>query len=138
MSLLATTAKENPQINKQTKKHAKPILQKARLATCLQTCTSICNPPLAGKGPSAYETSTLLILEYFPIIQHIFIIWSPLPEKMGRVTVHNVRNLPSFVFQLFRFHREITIPCFLIEKQGIPIVMQKQEGGRGQRTDLSL
>lgn len=74
ISLVTTTAKENPRINKKLE-HAKLILLKARLVTCLQICASICNPPLAGKGPSTYKTSTLLILEYFPLLFNTYLLY---------------------------------------------------------------
>lgn len=107
ISLLATTAKENPQIHTHTNKpptqtHTQLISQKATQVTHLQTCASICNPPLVGKGLSTYQMSTLFILEYFPSLFNTYLLYGGHCQKMGRITVYNVRNLSIFAFQLYR------------------------------------
>lgn len=105
ISLLATAAKEKPQIHTH-KKNPTPNPHKSDF-TKRHTGYSFADLRLhlqstpSWKSPSTHEMSTLFILKYFPSLFSTYLLNGGHCQKMGRITVYNVRDLSIFTFQLY-------------------------------------
>lgn len=105
ISLLATTAKENPQIHTHTKKTPNPHksdFTKGHTGYSFSDLRLHLQSTPTWKSPSTHEMSTLFILKYFPLLFNTYLLNGGHCQKMSRISVYNVRDLSIFTFQLYR------------------------------------